>query len=62
MCQFLGKTDIFKILCALVPIFSQNGQIGIFRPKSGEIVQIHTIFGSNNVEGIAESLVEVEMS
>ena len=43
-------------------IFSQNGQIGIFRPKSGEIVQLHTIFGSNNVEGIAESLVEVEMS
>ena len=62
MCQFSGKTDIFKILCAPVSIFSQNGQIGIFRPKSGEIVQLHTIFGSNNVEGIAESLVEVEMS
>ena len=45
----------FKILCAPVPVFSQNGQIWIFRPKSGEIAQLHTIFGSNNVEGIAES-------
>ena len=51
-----------KILCEL--IFSQNGRLWIFRPIFGEIVQLHYVgyFGSNIVEGVAESWVEAEMS
>ena len=44
-----------------VPISSQNGQVWIFRPKFGEIAQVR-YFGSNNIEGVAESWVETEMS
>ena len=45
-----------------VPIFSQNGQNFVFRPKFGEIANYVQYFGSNIVEGVAESWVEVEMS
>ena len=48
-----------NILC--VPIFSQIGQLLIFRPKFGEITQLRAIFGSNIVEGAAESWVEADM-
>ena len=41
-----------------VPIFSQNGQLLIFWPKLPNYMQY---FGSNNVEGVAESWVETEM-
>ena len=34
--------DILEILCA--PIFRQNGQLWIFRPKFGEIAQLRAIF------------------
>ena len=44
-----------------VSISSQNGQVWIFRPKFGEIAQVR-YFGSNNIEGVAESWVETEMS
>ena len=40
-----------------MPIFSQNGQLLIFRPKFGEIAQLRAIFW-----GVAESWVEAEMS
>ena len=49
-----------KIPC--VPIFWQNGQIWIFRPKFGEIAQLHAIFGSYNVDSVAVSWIEAEMS
>ena len=45
-----------------MPIFSQNGQLRIFRPKFGEVAQLRAIFSSNTVEGVAESWVEAEMS
>ena len=48
-----------------MPIFHQNGQRLIFLPKFGEIVKLPNYvkyFGSNIVEGVAESLVEAEMS
>ena len=45
-----------------VPIFRQNGQNLVFRPKFGEIANYVQYFGSNIVEGVAESWVEVEMS
>ena len=45
-----------------MPIFSQNGQLLIFWPKFGEIAQLREYFGSNIVEGVAESWVEAEMS
>ena len=44
-----------------MPIFSQNGHL-VFRPKFGEITQLVQCFGSNIIEGVAESWVEVEMS
>ena len=43
-------------------IFSQNGQLLIFRPTFGEIAQLRAIFGSNIVKGVAESWVEAKMS
>ena len=43
-------------------IFSQNGQLLFFWPKLGEISQLHAIFDSNIVEGLAESWVEKEMN
>ena len=45
-----------------MPIFSQNGQLLIFWPKFGEIAQLRKYFGSNIVEGVAESWAEAEMS
>ena len=45
-----------------VSVFSQNGQLLIFRPKFGEVAQLREYFGSNIVEGVAESWVEAEMS
>ena len=49
-----------KIPC--VPIFSQNGQLLIFKPKFGEIAQYCNVqyFGSNIAEGVTESWVEVD--
>ena len=44
-----------------VPILGQNGQLLIFRPKFGDIAQLREYFGSNIVEGVAESWVEAEM-
>ena len=49
----LDSESTSPILC--VPIFSQIGQLLIFRPKFGEITQLRAIFGSNIVEGAAES-------
>ena len=43
-------------------IFSQNGQLLIFRPKFEEIVQLREYFGSNIVKGVAESWVGAEIS
>ena len=43
-------------------IFRQNGQLLVFRPKFGEIVQLHEYLGPNIVEGVAESWVETGMS
>ena len=45
-----------------MPIFSQNRQLLIFWPKFGEIAQLRKYFGSNIVEGVAESWLEAEMS
>ena len=45
-----------KIPC--VPIVSQNRQLWTFQYKFGEIAQ----FGSNNVEGVAKSWTEAEIS
>ena len=45
-----------------VPIFSQDGQLLIFRPKFGKLASYVQYFGSNIVEGVAESLVETELS
>ena len=52
-----------------MPIFSQNGQLLIFRPKLGEIVQLRTIFWFKYCRGCCRELsgggwswVEVEMS
>ena len=45
-----------------MPIFSQNWQLLIIRPKFGEIANYVQYFGSNIVEGVAESWVEAEMS
>ena len=45
-----------------MPIFSQNGQLLIFWPKFGEIAQLRKYFGSNIVEGVAESWLEAKMS
>ena len=45
-----------------VPILIQNGQLLISRPKFGEIAQLREYFGSNIVEGVAQSWVEAEMS
>ena len=36
------RISILEIPC--VPIFSQNGQLLIFRPKFGEIAQLRAIF------------------
>ena len=44
-----------------MPIFSQNGHLLIFWPKFEEIAQLRIIFGSNIVEGVAESWVDAEM-
>ena len=45
-----------------MPIFSQNGQLLFFWSKLRGISQLHAIFDSNIVEGLAESCVEVEIS
>ena len=45
-----------------MPIFSQNGQLLIFRHKSVEIAQLRAISCLNIVEGVTESWVEAEMS
>ena len=45
-----------------VPIFSQNGQLLIFGLNLGKFPNYVQYFGSNIVEGVAESRVEVEMS
>ena len=55
-----SRISTSKIPC--VPIFSQNEQLSIFRPVFGEIALLNAIFGSNIVEGVAESWVESEMS
>ena len=45
-----------------MPIFNQNGQLWILRPKFEEVPNYVQYFGSNNTEGVAESKVEAEMS
>ena len=55
-----SETNTSNIPC--VPIFSQNGQLLIFRFKFREIAQLRAIFWLNIVEGVAESWVETEMS
>ena len=69
-----SETNTSNIPC--VPIFSQNGQLLIFRPKFGEIAQLRAIFwfkycwgccrelggGWNELGGGGWSWVEVEMS
>ena len=49
-----------KIPCEL--IFRQNGQIWIFDLNLGKLPNYVRYFGSNIVEGVAESLVEADMS
>ena len=44
-----------------MPIFSQNWQLLIIRPKFGEIANYVQYFGSNIVVSVAESWVEAEM-
>ena len=53
-----SRISTSKIPC--VPIFSQNEQLSIFRPVFGEIALLNAIFGSNNVDGVPESWVEVD--
>ena len=55
-----SETNTSNIPC--VPIFSQNGQLLIFRSKFREIAQLRAIFWLNIVEGVAEKWVETEMS
>ena len=43
------------------PILSQDRQLWIFGPKLGKIAWYMQYWGSNNVEGVAENWVEVEM-
>ena len=43
-------------------MFSQNGQLLIFRPKFGKLPNYVQYFGSNIVEGVTESWEEAEMS
>ena len=45
-----------------MPIFSQNGQLLIFRPKLGKLPNYVQHFGSNIVEGVAESWMVAGMS
>ena len=45
-----------------MPIFSETGQILIFRPKFGNLPNYVQYFGSNIVQGVAENWVEAEMS
>ena len=49
-----------KIPC--VGIFSQNGQLWIFGLNLGKLSNYMRYFGSNNVEGVAESKMEARMS
>ena len=70
--QCSDKTDNFEFLgpnlprisnskTPCVPIFSQNGQLLIFRPKLGKLHNYMQCFGSNIAEGVAESWMEAEM-
>ena len=45
-----------------MPIFSQNEQLLIFDLNLGKLPNYVQYFASNNVEGLAESWVEAEMS
>ena len=45
-----------------VPIFSQNGELLIFGLYLGNLPNYVQYLGSNIVEGVAESRVEVEIS
>ena len=45
-----------------VPIFSQNGELLIFGLYLGKLPNYVQYLGSNIVEGVAESRVEVEIS
>ena len=44
-----------------LPFFSKNGLLWLFRSKFGETENYVRYFGSNNVEGFAESWIEAEM-
>ena len=56
MCQFSGKTNNFDFFGLNLP---KNGFFGLNLRKLSNYVRY---FGSNNVEGVAESWVEAEMS
>ena len=45
-----------------VTIFSQYGQFGIFGLNLGKLTNYVQYIGSNNIDGVAESWVEAEMS
>ena len=59
------RISILEIRC--IPIFRQNRQILLFRPKFAQKLMLGKLpnyvqyFGSNNVEGAAESRVEAEI-
>ena len=62
--EFQKSKSVFRINTSnipYVPIFSQNGHLLIFWPKFEEIAQLRIIFGSNIVEGVAESWVDAEI-
>ena len=57
-CEFWISTS--KIPC--VPIFRQNGQLWIFHLDLGKLLNYMWYFGSNDVDCVAENLVEAEMN
>ena len=62
--NFKKSKSGFAINTSKIPcesIFSQNGQLLILRSKFGEIAHYVQYFGSNIVEGVAESWVEAKM-
>ena len=62
----IQKTNLGIRICILkipsVPMFSQNGQRLVLDINLGRLPNYVQYFGSNVVEGVGESWVEVEMS
>ena len=58
--KFKSRFGISTTKIPPVPIFCQDGQLSIFRPKFGKLPNYVRYYASNNVEGVAESWVEVD--